>query len=102
MASFVTIERFIPGLAALTSAFAPLFKKKVKYDWTKDHQATYEKIQALILKLPTMYLPRSRKSLLVYLVATSNVIGALLAQENKEGEEKPVYYVSRQFHNAEK
>ena len=96
------IRRFIPGLAALTSAFAPLFKKNVKYEWTNDDQAAYEKIQALILKLPTMQLPRPGKPLLVYLAAMSNAIGALLAQENEEDEEKPVYYVSRQLHDAEK
>ena len=96
------IRRFIPGLAALTSTFAPLLKKNVKYEWTNDHQAAYEKIQALILKLPTMQPPRPEKPLLVYLAATSNAIGALLAQENEEGEEKPVYYVSRQLHDAEK
>ena len=41
------IRRFIPGLAVLTSTFAPLLKKNVKYEWTKEHQAIYEKIQAL-------------------------------------------------------
>ena len=74
----------------------------MKYECTNDHQATYEIIQELILKLPTMQPPKSGKPLLVYLAAPSNAIGALLAQENEEGDEKPVYYVSRQLHDAEK
>ena len=32
------IRRFIPGLAAVTTAFTPLLKKGVKYEWTDERQ----------------------------------------------------------------
>ncbi|XP_021819580.1 uncharacterized protein LOC110761419 [Prunus avium] len=37
----------------------------------------------------------------LYLVATNTAVGALLAQDDHEGEESPIYYVSRQLRGAE-
>ena len=96
------IRRFIPRLASLTSAFAPLLKKNAKYKWTEEHQAAYLKIQNLVLRPPTIQPPKARKPLLICLATTANVIRALIAQEDEEGKEKPVYYVSRQHHDTEK
>ena len=48
-----------------------------------------------------MQLSKSGKCLVMYLAATSNAIEALLAQENEEGEEEPVYFVSTQLHDRE-
>ena len=45
------IRRFTPVLAMLTSAFAPLLKKNIKFKGTEEHQATYLKIQNLVVKL---------------------------------------------------
>ena len=45
------IRRFIPVLAVLTSAFAPLLKKDIKFKGTEEHQATYLKIHNLVINL---------------------------------------------------
>ncbi|XP_020424486.1 uncharacterized protein LOC109950335 [Prunus persica] len=37
----------------------------------------------------------------LYLAATNTAVGALLAQDSHEGEESPIYYVSRQLKGAE-
>uniref|UniRef100_A0A2N9H5W3 RNA-directed DNA polymerase n=1 Tax=Fagus sylvatica TaxID=28930 RepID=A0A2N9H5W3_FAGSY len=60
------IRRFISGLAAVTSAFAPLLKKGAPFHWSTECQEAFEK-----------------------------------PQEDDNGVEQPVYYVSRTLKDAE-
>ncbi|CAL8089328.1 unnamed protein product [Prunus armeniaca] len=48
-----------------------------------------------------MRAPISRLPLKLYLAATNTIVGALLAQDNHNGDENPIYYVSRQLRGAE-
>uniref|UniRef100_A0A2N9FAT3 Integrase catalytic domain-containing protein n=1 Tax=Fagus sylvatica TaxID=28930 RepID=A0A2N9FAT3_FAGSY len=52
-------------------------------------------------KLPTVCAPISGKPLRLYLASNSQAIGALIAQENDNGVEQPIYYVSRTLKDAE-
>ena len=51
--------------------------------------------------LPTLQAPVHGRPLLLYLVLNSQAIGALLAQEDDQGNEQPVYYVSRTLKDTE-
>ncbi|VVA33944.1 PREDICTED: LOW QUALITY PROTEIN, partial [Prunus dulcis] len=95
------IRRFIPGLAAMMSIFTPLLKKGQSYIWSKECQETYQQVQQLIARLPTMRAPIPGLPLKLYLAATNTAVGALLAQDSHEGEESPIYYVSRQLKGVE-
>uniref|UniRef100_A0A2N9G772 Integrase catalytic domain-containing protein n=1 Tax=Fagus sylvatica TaxID=28930 RepID=A0A2N9G772_FAGSY len=95
------IRRFIPGLAAVTSTFAPLLKKGAPFHWSTECQEAFEKVQDIMTKLPTVCAPISGKSLRLYLASNSQAIGALIAQENDNGVEQPIYYVSRTLKDAE-
>ncbi|XP_021825361.1 uncharacterized protein LOC110766353 [Prunus avium] len=91
------IRRFIPGLAAIMSVFAPLLKKVRPYEWSKECQEAYQQVQQIITKLPTMRAPIPLK---LYLAATNTAVGALLAQDDHGGKEGPIDYVSRQLRGA--
>ncbi|VVA18733.1 PREDICTED: LOW QUALITY PROTEIN, partial [Prunus dulcis] len=95
------IRRFIPGLVAMMSTFTPLLKKGQPYIWSKECQEAYQQVQQLIARLPTMRAPTPGFPLKLYLAATNTAVGALLAQDSREGEESPIYYVSRQLKGAE-
>uniref|UniRef100_A0A2N9GY06 Uncharacterized protein n=1 Tax=Fagus sylvatica TaxID=28930 RepID=A0A2N9GY06_FAGSY len=95
------IRRFIPGLAAVTSAFAPLLKKGAPFHWSTECQEAFEKVQDIMTKLPTVCAPILGKPLQLYLASNSQAIGALIAQENDNGVEQPIYYVSRTLKDAE-
>ena len=45
--------------------------------------------------LPTLQAPVRGRPLLLYLALNSQVIGVLLAQEDDDGNEQPIYYVNR-------
>ena len=52
-------------------------------------------------KLLTVCPPTSGKPLELYLVANGEAVGALIAQENQQGADQPIYYVSRILKDAE-
>ena len=51
--------------------------------------------------LSILQAPIRGRLLLLYLVSNSQAIGALLAQEDYDGNEQPIYYVSRTLKDAE-
>jgi hypothetical protein len=95
------IRRFISGLAAVTSTFAPLLKKGAPFHWSTECQEAFEKVQDIMTKLPTVCASILGKPLRLYLALNSQAIGALIAQEDDNGVEQPVYYVSRTLKDAE-
>ena len=51
--------------------------------------------------LPTLHAPVCGRPLLLYLALNSQVIGVLLAQEDDDGNEQPIYYVNRRLKDME-
>ena len=51
--------------------------------------------------LPTLQVPVHGRPLLLYLASNSQAIRALLAQEDDERNEQPIYYVSRALKDTE-
>jgi hypothetical protein len=94
------IRRFIPGLAAVTAVFTPLMKKGVSFVLSMACQQAFEKIQAIMTKLPTVCAPVAGRPLRLYLASNGKAIGALIAQKDESGTEKPVYYVNRALRDA--
>uniref|UniRef100_A0A2N9IKF0 Reverse transcriptase domain-containing protein n=1 Tax=Fagus sylvatica TaxID=28930 RepID=A0A2N9IKF0_FAGSY len=82
------IRRFIPGLAAVTAVFTPIMKKSVPFVWSTACQQAFEKIQAIINKLPTVCALVASRPLRLYLASNGKAIGALVAQEDESGIEK--------------
>jgi hypothetical protein len=95
------IRRFIPGLAAVTSTFAPLLKKGVPFRWSLECQQAFEKVQDIMTKLPTICAPIFGKPLRLYLASNNQAIGALVAQEDSHGVEQPIYYINHALKDAE-
>ena len=52
-------------------------------------------------KLPTICAPTSGKPLKLYLATNSEAVGALIAQEDQQGADQPIYYVSRMLKDVE-
>ncbi len=84
----------------MTSAFAPLLKKGAPFHWSTECQQDFEKVQDTMTKLPTVCAPIFGKPFRLYLASNSQAIGALIAQEDNDGVEQPVYYVSRALKDA--
>lgn len=69
--------------------------------WDDACRNTLIKIKEYLLKPPVLTAPILRKSLIFYITAHKQSLGALLAQVNDEGKENVLYYLSRTLVGAE-
>ena len=94
------LRRFIPGLAELTSPMMKLLKKGAPFYWGNDCEKGLQRIKEVLTAPQLMIPPEPGQPILMYIAATENSLGALIAQE-KDGVERPIYYLSRLIRGAE-
>ena len=95
------IQRFIPGLASITSAYTKLLKKGQSFEWGEAQQTAFKRLQQIMMNLPTVQASIHKRLLLLYLATNSYAISALIAQENEGDIEQPVYYISYALKDTE-
>lgn len=91
------LRRFISNLSGKTKVFLPLLKIKKESDfhWGHEQQEAFNAIKGYLTK-PHILLPPSRdKSMSLYIVTSDTTIGSMLAQDDCNGVERPIYYLSR-------
>ncbi|GKU96143.1 hypothetical protein SLEP1_g9414 [Rubroshorea leprosula] len=86
---------FIPSLAEILSAFSLLLKKGATFVWMAEQQHAFSHLQDLMLRLLIISVPIQGIPLKVYLSTSNKAMSALVAQDEQEGKEQPIYYVSR-------
>ncbi len=70
-------------------------KKGANFIWNQNCEDSFRKIQGILADPHTMMAPSPSKPLLLYIANIEHFVGALLAQEDKDGKEKPIYYINR-------
>ena len=88
------IRRFISNLSGRCQPFTRLMKKDVPFVWDQACQNAFKEIKQYLLRPPILMAPITGKSLILYVVALEHSLGALLAQNNEEGKENALYYLS--------
>jgi hypothetical protein len=93
------LRRFISNVAGRTKAFSPLLKLKSneEFVWGQEQQQAFKAIKEYLVTPPILTLPKQGKPLKLYISATQESIGSLLAQDNSEGQEQAIFYLSRNF-----
>ena len=91
------LRQFISNLARKIKEFSELLKLKDKeeFQWQENHQKAFDKIKEYLSKPPVLMPPRKGYPLKLYISATYESIGCLLAQNNLGGHEQAIYYLSR-------
>ena len=89
------IRRFISNLAGRCQPFSRLMKKSVPYEWDEACSNAFKSIKSYLMKAPVLNAPIHGKPLILYIAAQERSVGALLAQENNDGKEVALYYLSR-------
>ena len=69
--------------------------------WTVEHQAAFGKLNAYLAKPPVLMPPKGNKPLKLYIAAAEDSLGAFLDQDNEEGKEQAIYYLSRFLNSCE-
>ncbi|XP_020272527.1 uncharacterized protein LOC109847707 [Asparagus officinalis] len=95
------IQRFISNLSGCCQSFSKLMKKGVSFVWDGDCQKAFEEIKKYFTQPPILVAPISGKPFLLYVRAIDHSLGALLAQNNDQGQKQVIYYLSRTMIGAE-
>lgn len=96
-----SIKRFISQLADRCHPFNHLLHKNVPFKWDEQCESTFNQIKHYLMTPPILVPPSEDKPLLLYIATTDISLGALLAQEDKEGKEQAIYYISRTLNGHE-
>jgi len=95
------IRRFISNLAGRCQPFTHLMKKDTSFYWDEACTNAFNKIKKYLLNLPVLQAPVPGRPLILYIAAQIRSLGVLLAQQNDEGKESALYYLSRTLNGAE-
>ena len=97
------LRRFISNLAGKTKVFSYLIKLKnmEEFKWENKHQIDFDGIKGYLSKPHVLMPPLKGRPLKLYLSTAKESIGCLLAQNNVEGHEQAVYYLSRVLNSTE-
>ncbi|KAG9453311.1 hypothetical protein H6P81_006215 [Aristolochia fimbriata] len=95
------IRRFISNLVGRCQPFSHLMKKDTPFEWDESCRRAFQNIKNYRMKPPVLMAPTSGKPLLLYIAAQEKSLGALLAQNDDKGKERPLYYLSRTMVGAE-
>ncbi|XP_020688552.2 uncharacterized protein LOC110103982 [Dendrobium catenatum] len=95
------LRRFISNLYGRCHPFSALVKKDARFHWDDSCQEAFESINCYLTNPPLLAAPIPCRSLILYTTALDESLGALLAQENEEGKENALYYLSRRLILAE-
>ncbi|CAL2255974.1 unnamed protein product [Prunus armeniaca] len=77
-------------------------KQEQIFKWEEQHQQGFEKIKHYLSNPPVLSPPKRGRPLKLYVSASEVSIGSLLVQDNKEGKEQAVYYLSRTLTEVER
>ncbi|WJX67950.1 hypothetical protein P8452_52368 [Trifolium repens] len=97
------LRRFISNLSGKAQAFSPLLrlKKDDPFKWSEEHQKAFDDIKDYLIKPPVLMPPSRNKAMKLYIATSDKTIGSMLAQEDDNGIENAVYYLSRVLNDAE-
>ena len=97
------LRRFISNTAGKTKVFSSLLKLKDGDDfkWTEEHDIAFKAIKHYLINPPVLVPPVPGRPLKLYLAANHDSMGVLLAQDNEEGKEQAIYYLSRFLNSCE-
>ncbi|KAK2414107.1 hypothetical protein QL285_036738 [Trifolium repens] len=97
------LRRCISNLSGRAKPFSPLLrlKKEDVFTWDADHQKAFDEIKDYLSNPPTLMPPIRNKFMKLYISTSDSTLGSMLAQEDGNGNEKAIYYLSRVLNDVE-
>ncbi|KAG9447247.1 hypothetical protein H6P81_013375 [Aristolochia fimbriata] len=95
------VRPFISNLARICQPFSRLMKKDTPFECDESCRRAFQNIKDYLMKPPVLTTPMPGKPLLLYIAAQEKSLGALLAQNDDQGKERALYYLSHTMVGAE-
>ena len=90
-------RRCIPNFAETSEPLVDLARKNTRFKWGQDHQIAFEKLKQALITYPILAYPNTRKPYKLYTDACDYPVGEILVQEDDEGMERVIHFLSHQL-----
>ena len=78
------LSQFISRLSEKALPLYRLMKKSNKFEWNDEAEAAFEELKALLSTQPMLAAPISKEPILLYILATGQVVSTVLTVEQEE------------------
>jgi hypothetical protein len=95
------LRRFICNYAEITKGFMRLLQKNVPFIWDDTAQRSFDALKHALTHAPLLHPPDYTKDYILYLAASTSTIAMVLVQEDSNGEEHVIYYLSKSLSGPE-
>ncbi|PNY11290.1 gag-pol polyprotein [Trifolium pratense] len=94
------LSRFLSCTGEKAFPFFTYLKKSERFSWTPQCEEAFKQLKEFLASLPILTRLIPGNTLYLYLAVSDRALSSVLVQE-VEGEEKPIYFVSRTLRGAE-
>jgi len=95
------LARFLAKSGDKGHPYFQCLQKNNKFQWTPDCEQAFTELKEYLSRPPVLSRPEVGVPLQMYITVTEHAISSVLVQE-KEGAQRPIYFVSRLLRGAEK
>lgn len=95
-------HKFIPHIAIILDPLHNLLRKEVAFNWSEACQEAFDKIKTLMCSEPVLKIFDPEAPIDIYTDASIKGVGAVLKQNDENGNSKPVAYFSKKLTEAQK
>ncbi|OMJ27324.1 Retrovirus-related Pol polyprotein from transposon [Smittium culicis] len=95
-------RKFLERYSDVVEPIQALVKKGARWEWTSECQESFQIIKSMLMNAPILKQPEQNKKFVLFTVASSVAVRAVLEQGNDDGELKPVAYYWRKLESAER
>uniref|UniRef100_A0ABM5F7S0 ribonuclease H n=1 Tax=Pogona vitticeps TaxID=103695 RepID=A0ABM5F7S0_9SAUR len=92
-------RKFIPRFSEIAAPLTDLTRKKAddRIPWTSDCEAAFQRLKEALIDYPVLRAPDFDREFIIYTDASNSGVGAVLCQEDENGDQHPVSYLSRKL-----
>ncbi|XP_067629120.1 uncharacterized protein [Eurosta solidaginis] len=95
-------RRFIDDYASTTFHLTELLSKKKQFVWNSEAQQAFEDLKEKLTSAPILLHPNYNKPFILQCDASQVGVGACLMQEDDNGQERPIAYMSQKLNKAQR
>ncbi|XP_078232769.1 uncharacterized protein LOC144583210 [Pogona vitticeps] len=97
-------RKFIPRFSEMAAPLTDLTRKKAddSIPWTSDCEAAFQRLKEALINYPVLRAPDFDREFIIYTDASNSGVGAVLCQEDENGDQHPVSYLSRKLQKGER
>ena len=88
-------RRFVPGFSKVAGPLHALTKKDVPFVWSPECQTAFDMLKELLTTAPVLCFPDFQQPFILETDASGCGLGAVLAQQQADGQVRPIAYASR-------